>query len=295
MDRLPPVLNPSLPPELERYIFEICALSRPVGIPTLMLVAWRVKNWVEPLLYRSITVGYTKSLKGYPIFTWDTLRAALRSKPTSFFEANVRHLNIFQSLAHPETVGYAEELLSVCTGVENLAISSQVLKKYDMIERVAPSMSLRHLYTKPAPLFRTFPSTHPLFSRITHLEVKANGGEEDIICARLPLLPRLTHLAFGDARFVPQYRTLLPACKTLRVLVTFWGFPPSERMFFVTLARDLRVVFMRRSLHLKDWQMGIHAGVDFWSRAEDWIARRRSGEIDAQEFNIPGDESTLIE
>ncbi|KAJ6476534.1 hypothetical protein C8R47DRAFT_661099 [Mycena vitilis] len=295
MDHLPPGLHPALPPELERYIFEICALSRPVEIPTLMLVAWRVKNWVEPLLYRSITVGYTKSLKGYPIFTWDTLLAALRSRPTAFFVANVRHLNIFQALDHPETVGYAEELLSVSTGVENLAISSQLTKEYDMIERVAPSMPLRHLYTKPAPLFRTFPSTHPLFSQITHLEVKANGGEEDIICARLPLLPRLTHLAFADARFVSRYRDLLLACKTLRVLVTFWVFRPSERTFRIALAQDLRAVFMKRSIHLMDWQMGIHTGVDFWSRAEDWNARRRSGEIDAQEFNIPGDESALIE
>jgi hypothetical protein len=34
-----------LPLELERHIFEICALSRPVGIPKLMLVGWRVKEW----------------------------------------------------------------------------------------------------------------------------------------------------------------------------------------------------------------------------------------------------------
>ncbi|KAJ7131272.1 hypothetical protein C8R44DRAFT_871785 [Mycena epipterygia] len=37
--------------ELERKIFELAALSRPKAIPTLMRVAWRVKLWVEPLLY----------------------------------------------------------------------------------------------------------------------------------------------------------------------------------------------------------------------------------------------------
>ncbi|KAJ7126167.1 hypothetical protein C8R44DRAFT_121208 [Mycena epipterygia] len=36
---------PILPPELERQIYEICALSRPVLIPKLMLVAWRAKEW----------------------------------------------------------------------------------------------------------------------------------------------------------------------------------------------------------------------------------------------------------
>jgi hypothetical protein len=38
-------LTPILPTELERQIFELCALSRPVRIPKLMLVAWRVKEW----------------------------------------------------------------------------------------------------------------------------------------------------------------------------------------------------------------------------------------------------------
>jgi hypothetical protein len=36
---------PTLPSELEREIFEICAVSRPVCIPKLVLVAQRVKEW----------------------------------------------------------------------------------------------------------------------------------------------------------------------------------------------------------------------------------------------------------
>ncbi|KAJ7622098.1 hypothetical protein FB45DRAFT_121814 [Roridomyces roridus] len=44
-------IPPSLPPELERDLFELAAYTRPRSIPKLMLVAWRVKAWVEPLLY----------------------------------------------------------------------------------------------------------------------------------------------------------------------------------------------------------------------------------------------------
>ena len=33
------------PLELERLIFELAALSLPVSIPNLMLIAWRVKDW----------------------------------------------------------------------------------------------------------------------------------------------------------------------------------------------------------------------------------------------------------
>ena len=41
--------HPRLPPELERVIFEIAALSYPTTTPNLMLIAWRVKNWYVTL------------------------------------------------------------------------------------------------------------------------------------------------------------------------------------------------------------------------------------------------------
>ncbi|KAJ6521621.1 hypothetical protein DFH09DRAFT_1424685 [Mycena vulgaris] len=50
--------SPTLPPELEQHIFELAAISRPACIPTLMLVARRVKHWVEPLLYRTVVIGF---------------------------------------------------------------------------------------------------------------------------------------------------------------------------------------------------------------------------------------------
>jgi hypothetical protein len=37
--------HPILPLELERLIFELSALSWPLSVPNLMLVAWRVKQW----------------------------------------------------------------------------------------------------------------------------------------------------------------------------------------------------------------------------------------------------------
>ncbi|KAJ7095067.1 hypothetical protein C8R44DRAFT_813875 [Mycena epipterygia] len=49
-------IAPRLPPELERLVFESAALSHATDIPNLILVAWRIKNWVEPLLYRAVLV-----------------------------------------------------------------------------------------------------------------------------------------------------------------------------------------------------------------------------------------------
>ncbi|KAJ7656823.1 hypothetical protein DFH06DRAFT_1198679 [Mycena polygramma] len=258
-------LTPYLPLELERHIFELCALSRPVGIPILMLVAWRVKKWVEPLLYRCLTVGYTQSMKGYPF---------LACRP--FLDNAIRYLRT---------------VLSVCTGVENLSLAcdSDDFAAYEILEAVAPALPLRHLYADPRTLFSVLPSKNTLFSRITHLEVTSLS---DGICEELPLLLQLTHLAFDDDDF-SACLALLKACQQLRVLVALSA-PGQHYPGLAALVQDMRFVTMTRSSFLKDWQMGVHAGIDYWTQAEDFIARRRSGEIDALQYNIPGDDSLLI-
>jgi hypothetical protein len=45
---LDPEDEPRLPAELEQVIFETTAHIRPLSIPTLMLIAWRVKKWFVP-------------------------------------------------------------------------------------------------------------------------------------------------------------------------------------------------------------------------------------------------------
>ncbi|KAJ6534252.1 hypothetical protein B0H19DRAFT_1185616 [Mycena capillaripes] len=84
MDVMTPLSDPRLPPELECRIFEAVALAHPTKIPQLMLVAWRVKEWVEPLLYHVIfltdvsRVTYWQS-QGFPIVPPDILLAAIAS------------------------------------------------------------------------------------------------------------------------------------------------------------------------------------------------------------------------
>ncbi|KAJ7616528.1 hypothetical protein FB45DRAFT_1063956 [Roridomyces roridus] len=45
-------VEPCLPPELEHTIFVLAAYADPLSVPILILVAWRVKRWVERLRYR---------------------------------------------------------------------------------------------------------------------------------------------------------------------------------------------------------------------------------------------------
>ncbi|KAJ7142887.1 hypothetical protein C8R44DRAFT_866164 [Mycena epipterygia] len=278
---------PALPPELERQIFEVCALLRPVGIPKLVLVAWRVKEWVEPLLYRTIAVDVDGAhmIPMLPAFTSECLSSVLESKPASLFRHAVRHL-----LA-PEKGTYTE-LLPFCTGLENLWTN-----EYSTVTPLIAQLRLKHLYGFVKPLLCTLTPLHACFSQITHLELMDIRDDWES-WSELSLIPQLTHLAFNDADFGPLCGELLETSRSLAVLVFLRS--QVQRGLRINasqaaeLSKDPRLVEMRCVYYLLDWQMGAHAGKDYWSRAESFIAKRRSGEIDALQYQIPDDESVNL-
>ncbi|KAJ7906692.1 hypothetical protein B0H13DRAFT_2662708 [Mycena leptocephala] len=112
----PRTFDPRLPPELERNVFEIAALSRPTSIPHLMLIAWRVKDWVEPLLYRVILLdsgAVSKDMQGFPTLTPEILRRVIASRPPEFVQSVVKHL--FLWAPHRNNV---DTILAACVGVK---------------------------------------------------------------------------------------------------------------------------------------------------------------------------------
>ncbi|KAJ7461194.1 hypothetical protein FB451DRAFT_490414 [Mycena latifolia] len=283
-----PSSPPAFPPELERQIFEICALSRPVAIPRLMLVAWRVKQWVEPLFYRTLTIASEdedglKMVKGFPVFPTEVIFSAIKTRPATFFRDSVRNL-----LLHDDLAGAFTAILSVCTGVENLWLTSV---EDDL--SVLASLPLKHLYAILDPIFRIFPPTHPVFSRLTHLELFDSAVDTTIWSSRLPLIPQLTHLAFNDPALLDICPHLLQTCTTLSVLVCYdpWRSFRSGSTVARALSSDVRFVVMNFPDFLLDWRLGAHTGLDYWSRAESFIAKRRSGEINASECKLFEDES----
>ncbi|KAJ7461182.1 hypothetical protein FB451DRAFT_1269148 [Mycena latifolia] len=277
---------PAFPPELERHIFEICALSRPVFIPTLMLVAWRIKEWVEPLLYRTIALDLTAPMDGFPVFTSEKLLSVIARKPASFFRDTVRNLLL---LTHAY-IDVLKVVLPVCTGVQNLCVESL---DPEMIALFAP-FPLNRLYIEQDP-FGALPPVHPLFSHLTHFEMEMVYWPDDTpMWTALALLPLLTHLSFSadDDSFIPISHRLLETCKTLSVLVILIN--PFQSVQDPTSSRDFRVVAMPLVYYAKDWQKGAQSGKDYWSRAESFIEQRRSGKIDASQYRILEDESKNI-
>jgi len=55
------------------------------------------------------------------------------------------------------------------------------------------------------------------------------------------------------------------------------------------LAKDPRFVMMGWE-GVRDWRIGTHGGVDYWARAEEWVTKRKSGEVDPLQYRLGWEE-----
>ncbi|KAJ6478894.1 hypothetical protein C8R45DRAFT_357063 [Mycena sanguinolenta] len=173
--------DPRLPPELERGIFEIAALGRPNWIPVLMLVARRVKCWVEPFLYRVVflqSVSMPEELHnlGLPNFAMD--------------ELDERSHNCLRHVLHLLVDSEAERknwLLASCTGVTNLFAHFRCTP--EILISINGFTDITYLTI----------DVHAL-STVTHLELLdfyAQSEEVESVCLNISLIPCLTHIALN--------------------------------------------------------------------------------------------------
>ncbi|KAJ6482775.1 hypothetical protein C8R45DRAFT_307567 [Mycena sanguinolenta] len=290
-------VSPAFPPELEQTIFELTALLWPPSISRLMLVAWRVKLWVEPLLYRTIIVGpyklrwnkIEKETRPSPI-ACDTLLSLIQSKQSAFFHDYVRNLCLYHSHG-------TKDILSICSSIDNLwlwADDSEGIAVTD-IHFTRP---LKRLHGPLSAIFRSsaIDFAHPLFLSITHLEISDSPPSIDIaVWSTLTRLPHLTHLAFVHAEYLPTCSALLPTWKSLRVLIILFQYDEQTNTWakfldeydVPELADEPRFLFMICDWYVEDWINGAHLGAgDYWSRAEDHVAKRKSGKVGARDYFI---------
>ncbi|KAJ7873186.1 hypothetical protein B0H13DRAFT_2058825 [Mycena leptocephala] len=278
----------TLPTELEREIFEIAAFFSPDSMPVLLLVARRVKIWIEPLLYRILTI-YDPSLVIPSVLTPNRVfrysiagfHRLMDRKPTSFFHDYVRHIQLFILDAEEVT-----KILSVCDATINLAL-------YELPALLPPlsSLPLQRLSIWAEKLFlgttvRDF--SHPLFSQITHLFLlDSDRGGDWGTWSTLAQIPRLTHLSFYSSRMANSVcRGALEHCKALEVLA-IWCANQTKLETNIPrraeLAYDVRfvmVVVEGVEEFLADWESGAQGGEDYWVRAEALVQKRRAGDTD---------------
>ncbi|KAJ7651371.1 hypothetical protein FB45DRAFT_890377 [Roridomyces roridus] len=261
--------EPRLPPELERAIFELVAISWPVFIPNLLLVASRVRYWVHPLLHRTLTIN-APTIPGLPPSSVATFTHIQQTHPELL--RGVKNLMIL----HLDTIE-TDTILSACPNVQNLYI---LLPGRPAVQRrtALDAMPLRHLYCELDDIGIVsnkdiFSST--LFGGLTHLELYDIEDEEEYWTG-LAALPRLTHLAFDTfaTYLAARYKEVLERKKDLKALIVLRR--PSARHAQITV-EDKRFVMMPLENYTRDWQCGVLYGDDFWARADKFIAGRIAG------------------
>ncbi|KAJ7490173.1 hypothetical protein B0H11DRAFT_1912191 [Mycena galericulata] len=270
-------LPPKFPPELERPILELCALLWPSSILKLMLVAKRFKEWIQPLLYRTLVLTSQPGLRlihGYAHLDAATLLRIFETKPYPSLQSSIRHLH----LDHPtrEILGAIAPLFNFAENIRIHGTPAFWVLAEEEISFLMAGASPRRVYTASMTLFDNLPPSHRFFSQLTHLEITGESfaridSDGYPVCA----MPCLTHLSFTWIGLIPACNELLKKCPALSVLVFLNPPLVLPDLAVNLLLNDLRFVTIPLENLFHDWLAGIHDDSDYWSRADDIVARRR--------------------
>ncbi|KAJ7635718.1 hypothetical protein DFH06DRAFT_1139264 [Mycena polygramma] len=253
------------PTELEREIFETTALMHPDSMPTLLRVAYRVLLWVPALL------------------------TAMESKPPAFF-CGVRHI-MLKTWYGIFTQEDAQRLLKLCTKLTSFACDDWDGERGLILPLVA-ELHPQRLLVPPDHFHGSagLDLTHSPFNSVTHLELLWKNGyhvSESDVLDRLATLPALTHLAVY--RGIPRERllVLLDQCPRLMLLMVIWHKRAWGAELQIPHVYDGRFVILPvRSYASRwtEWLASANGLFDSWSRADEFVARKRRGEIEASRY-----------
>ncbi|KAJ7473692.1 hypothetical protein B0H11DRAFT_1340732 [Mycena galericulata] len=169
----PLATDPLLPPEIEKRIFEVAALSSPKSVPALLLVARRVKIWIEPVLFHVLSLygpGRTGKTPNCQLFQYPILSQLFESRPPSFFHDHVRHVQ-FTAAQTPDIIC---KVLSLCDATNSLSATCLAGSPTLSLLSILGALPLKRLSTVFALLFSGQPIidfSHALFSDLSHLSL----------------------------------------------------------------------------------------------------------------------------
>ncbi|KAJ7733384.1 hypothetical protein DFH07DRAFT_780605 [Mycena maculata] len=288
--------EPRLPPDLERHIFETVALSRPVNIPNLMLVAWRVKSWVEPLLYRVLVMDMfaARPIDGLPFITADVFLRLVTEKSGRFFPDSVKHLILGYKAwggAPTNSHRHMSAILSACSGVTHFSLQTEVNLRPHELTALAGLQAIHYLAVDISRVFAstTVDFTHPVFRHITHLELRNIRPEKlgDTTWVQVAHIPNLTHLSFRVQEFCGSLGCTL--CASLRLTCLIFLCPRNEDILAAAeTVDDPRFAVMKFWSHSicvntqVEWQQMGLTGESYWSKADRFLEARRAGDIDGR-------------
>ncbi|KAF7326207.1 hypothetical protein MKEN_00473100 [Mycena kentingensis (nom. inval.)] len=269
--------SPVLPPELERIIFILAADSRSKDALSLLLVARRVQEWLEPILYRQFEIighGNREHLQRL---------AALEPSALQF----VRHLSL--RVRHDNV-----PFLALCSGVTHLALGSGALEVPGTHVAISALHQLRRLACHSRQLYSASPadfvSTFPVYATLTHLclydypsgqaALSREDGRTEAFAAGLPSLTHFASYGYPTVNAICHMLSVFARPSISAVLVV-----SSSRRAAEGVSQDLDVTDSRFVVTtMRSWDEGTAEGDTFWDIADEFIARKRRGEIPVSVF-----------
>ncbi|CAA7260808.1 unnamed protein product [Cyclocybe aegerita] len=268
-----------LPLELERDIFEIAAYKDLGSAYHFLLVAKRVYQWIEPMVYRVLlrfNARLGRKSRPYPLlyqFEEPRQEPSPRLKQVSAYTTHLLLQDICADVAI--------SILKLYNNLEDLALWA-ISGPYRPLARTLTTLKLQRLSISLHFLLlqdSSFKFDPTLFPHLTHLEIVDAAGELDRVWSKLHLLPRLSHLALSTPFFdiISDIRnavdTLLHDSLTLKFLIL------CSTLEFDFGREDPRVVLFDASrLSIDDWEHGARGGRDLWTIAEGLQRERQQSE-----------------
>ncbi|KAF8151676.1 hypothetical protein B0H34DRAFT_136464 [Crassisporium funariophilum] len=263
-----------LPFELEREIFKVSAFLYPKCAVRLVLVACRVRDWIEPEIYRILRMSPSTVVP--PICKWTFNRAPTRELDVSRLQRigpHVRHA-MLQGCLEEEIV----EVLQHCSNVQNVAIwtaPSFGVLAHSVTVALDALPNLRKLAFDLSCFFPDYalpiPFDLPMFKNITHLEIDRRVNPSR--WSKISSLQNLSHLLVKYLMGPGLIRTILGSCPTLQkfLYVNYISSGDKERKLLAS--QDSRFILIEPSSDaINSWEDHVRGGDDEWVAAE----RRRT-------------------
>nr|GAT54519.1 predicted protein [Mycena chlorophos] len=255
-----------------------------------MLVAQRVKLWVEPLLYRTITVQ--NSAKFFHLLR------ILRTKPPSFLASAVWHIHYAIPLPRESLVSadICAEVLALCPGTTHVGTTVSFMGTRSR-DAMSVLTNLQDLTTELGILFehtQPIDARHRVFAHVTHLNLHDRMGLRSVrqrIWDAVPAMPSLTHLRMlsGDSIADAHIEHLLFSCPKLRILLLTLEGHWDEHFHRTRRVSDSRLVWAfvdeAYGRFWADWTRHTRGETCLWTMAEDVVRQRtmRQGSIPSAE------------